>query len=404
MKLHPSLLTAVTDTVYLIFHDKKMADKAIQQVLRSNKKWGSRDRAFIAENCYEMVRWWRMLHFINETRVDNLHPQTLLRLLGILLRMKGVDLPEWPEFKGLSRSYIKSKYELAQSTRKIRESLPDWLDQIGEEELGTSWEATIKVLNETAPLTLRINTLKTDFASLSVVLSKKGVRLIKMEGLPNAALVAERTNLFTLDEFKDGLFEIQDAGSQLIPLMTGAKPGLRVVDACAGAGGKSLQLACMMENRGTIIAMDVEEWKLEELKKRARRNGIHNIETRLITGKVIKRLRASADIVLLDVPCSGLGVLRRNPDAKWKLKPESIEEIKIKQAEILSSYAAMVKPGGILVYATCSILPSENEQQVAQFLATHPQFSLEEEKKSDLLSGRMDGFYMARMVCQSNPA
>lgn len=394
-------MTAVTETVYQIFHDRKMADKAIQQVLKSNKKWGSRDRAFIAENSYELVRWWRLLHYINETRTDNLHPNTIMRLLGILLRMKGIELPEWSEFKGLSRSHIKFRYDEAQKIRKVKESIPDWLDQVGAEELGERWDATLKALNQTAPLTIRINTLKTNYNQLAKDLLPKGVRLLPIADLPDSARVEERSNLFALPEFKEGMFEVQDAGSQLIPLMTGVKPGLRVVDACAGAGGKSLQLACLMENKGAIIAMDVEEWKLEELKKRARRNGIHNIETRLITGKVIKRLRASADVVLLDVPCSGLGVLRRNPDAKWKLQAETVEELQKKQAEILQSYASMVKEGGTLVYATCSILPSENEKQVAGFLEANPQFKLEEEKWSDLTGGMMDGFYMAKMVRQT---
>lgn len=400
MKLHSSLMTAVTETVYQIFHDQKMADKAIQHVLKSNKKWGSRDRAFIAENCYEMVRWWRLLHFINESRVNNLHPSTLMRLLGILLRMKGIDLPEWSEFKGLSRSHIKFRYDEAQKIRKVKESIPDWLDQLGADELGEKWESVLSSLNVTAPLTIRVNTLKTNYSQLAMALIPHGVKLHPIPDVPNAARVEERSNLFSLPEFKEGLFEVQDAGSQLIPMMTGVKPGLRVIDACAGAGGKSLQLACMMENKGAIIAMDIEEWKLEELKKRARRNGIHNIETRLITGKVIKRLRGSADVVLLDVPCSGLGVLRRNPDAKWKLQPSTIEELHSKQAEILQSYSSMVKDGGILVYATCSILPSENEKQVAAFLAKNPQFQLVEERWSDLSGGLMDGFYMARMARQ----
>lgn len=402
MRLHPTLITAVTQTVYQIFHDKKMADKAIQSVLKSNRKWGSRDRAFIAENAYEMVRWWRLLHFINETRIDNLHPSTLIRLLGIQLRMKGMDLPEWPEFKGLSRSHIKFRYDEAQKIRKIKESIPDWLDQVGASELGTAWDKILASLNTTAPLTIRVNTLKTTYAQLAAALMKQGVYLQPVANVRDAATVEERSNLFSLPEFKEGLFEVQDAGSQLIPLMTGVKPGLRVIDACAGAGGKSLQLACMMENKGTIIAMDVEEWKLEELKKRARRNGIHNIETRLITGKVIKRLRGSADVVLLDVPCSGLGVLRRNPDAKWKLQPSTIEELHGKQAEILRSYSSMVKEGGTLVYATCSILPSENENQVATFLKENPGFKLVEEKWSDLASGLMDGFYMAKIIKQEN--
>ncbi len=205
MKLHSSLMTAVTETVYQIFHDQKMADKAIQHVLKSNKKWGSRDRAFIAENCYEMVRWWRLLHFINESRVNNLHPSTLMRLLGILLRMKGIDLPEWSEFKGLSRSHIKFRYDEAQKIRKVKESIPDWLDQLGADELGEKWESVLSSLNVTAPLTIRVNTLKTNYSQLAMALIPHGVKLHPIPDVPNATRVEERSNLFSLPEFKEGL-------------------------------------------------------------------------------------------------------------------------------------------------------------------------------------------------------
>ncbi|MBK8701053.1 MAG: RsmB/NOP family class I SAM-dependent RNA methyltransferase [Saprospiraceae bacterium] len=397
MKLHKTLLEAVVETVYAIFHENKMADKAIQQVLRSNRKWGSRDRAFIAENCYDLVRWWRLLHYINETNIQNYSPTTIWKLLGIKLRLKGEELPEINEFKGLSRNKIKARYDEAMSTRKIKESLPDWLDEMAAEELGEKWDKLAHALNKTAPLSIRINTLKTNFDSLKDILAKDKVEIIPVPGVYDAAYVRERSNLWALQTFKDGLFEIQDAGSQLIPAFVDPKPGMRVIDACAGAGGKTLQLACLMENKGTIIAMDVEDWKLEELKKRAKRNGIHNVDARLITGKVIKRLKHSADAVLLDVPCSGLGVLRRNPDAKWKLKPEFIEEIKKKQEDILQSYSTMVKPGGKLVYATCSILPSENEKQVEKFLANNPNFKLVMEHHTDPVTDKFDGFYMALM-------
>jgi 16S rRNA (cytosine967-C5)-methyltransferase len=170
---------------------------------------------------------------------------------------------------------------------------------------------------------------------------------------------------------------------------------MRVIDACAGAGGKTLHLASLMQGKGRIVSMDIEDFKLNELKRRARRNGIPNIETRLIEGaKTIKRLAESADRLLLDVPCSGLGVIRRNPDAKWKLNPEFIARVQETQAEILSTYPVMLKPGGLMVYATCSILPVENENQVQKFLEANPNFELIEEKHVWPSEG-FDGFYMA---------
>ena len=176
------------------------------------------------------------------------------------------------------------------------------------------------------------------------------------------------------------------------------QPGMRVIDACAGAGGKSLHMASLMENKGQVIALDIYENKLLELKRRARRNGIHNLETRLIDStKVIKKLYGQADKVLIDAPCTGLGVLKRNPDTKWKLQPEFLEEIKRTQQEILQSYSKMVKDGGDLVYATCSILPSENQNQIKHFLTTEAGkgFTLQTEKTLFPSETGYDGFYMA---------
>ena len=215
---------------------------------------------------------------------------------------------------------------------------------------------------------------------------------------PDALILEERQNVFQLPEFKEGLFEVQDAGSQAISYFAKVKPGMRIIDACAGAGGKTLHLAALLEGRGRIIALDTEEWKLDELKKRARRGGVQTVETRVIdSSKVIKRLENSADLLLLDVPCSGIGVLRRNPDAKWKLSPEFVESVKTAQQDILTSYSSMVKPGGTMVYATCSILHSENEDQVKKFLETKPPFELNEEKRIWPSEG-FDGFYMARLT------
>jgi 16S rRNA (cytosine967-C5)-methyltransferase len=219
-----------------------------------------------------------------------------------------------------------------------------------------------------------------------------------LEDFPDAIVLAERQNIFTSPAFKGGFFEVQDAGSQVISTFLRIAPGLRVIDACAGAGGKTLHLASLMRNKGRIVAMDTEQWKLDELQKRARRAGVSNIETRLIeSGKTIKRLAGSADRLLLDVPCSGLGVLKRNPDAKWKLSVAFIEKIKELQQHILNDYCDMLKVGGLMVYSTCSILPSENELQVQQFLAAkNGAFQLLEEKHI-LPSQGFDGFYMALM-------
>jgi 16S rRNA (cytosine967-C5)-methyltransferase len=178
---------------------------------------------------------------------------------------------------------------------------------------------------------------------------------------------------------------------------------MKVVDTCAGAGGKTLHIAALMENKGQIIALDIYANKLKELKRRAKRNGAHNIDTRPIEStKVIKKLYDKADRVLIDAPCSGLGVLRRNPDAKWKLQPEFLEKIKETQRDILQQYSRMVKPGGQLVYATCSVLPSENQDQVKNFLDSNKEFTFVKEKKVLSHKSGFDGFYMALLEKKTN--
>jgi 16S rRNA (cytosine967-C5)-methyltransferase len=200
-----------------------------------------------------------------------------------------------------------------------------------------------------------------------------------------------------LGSFRKGLYEVQDAASQRIAPFVQPEAGQIIIDACAGAGGKTLHLAALSHDKARIVAMDVEGWKLEELKKRASRAGLKSVETELIRGnKTLKYWEAKADRLLLDAPCSGLGVLRRHPDSKWKLNPEAIEEVMETQAEILHRYCRMLKPGGILVYATCSLMPGENDRQVAEFLEEHPEFQLEEMDRTWPSDG-WDGFFMARM-------
>src|SRR5690606_5060110 len=209
---------------------------------------------------------------------------------------------------------------------------------------------------------IRVNTLKIDRKSLQRKLKEEGFETEILSKYPDALEMKEKANIFKTEAFKNGLFEVQDAGSQLISPYLNVRPGMRVIDACAGAGGKTLHLSALMQNKGQIFALDIHEWKLQELKKRAKRNGAQNIQTKVIDStKVIKKMEETADRVLIDAPCSGLGVLSRNPDSKWKLSLDFIESIKKEQAKILNAYSKLVKSGGAMVYATCSILPSENQ-------------------------------------------
>lgn len=391
MRLHRSTSQAVIEALDLIFTEGRYADKVIEKVLKQNPKWGARDRRFIAETTYDIVRWYRLLCEI--TQAD---PGDFWKLLGGWLMLNNVELPDWEEFEGLSRNAIKKHYESIQGDRRVRESVPDWMDALGESEIGKPWEKELNALNDEAPVVLRVNTLKITRSELQHRLMDEGVETYVPDGFIDALVLEERQNIFTTPAFKEGLFEVQDAGSQSIAPFLDIEPGMRIIDACAGAGGKTLHLAALAKNKGRIIAMDVEQWKLDELQKRARRAGVSNLEPRLIeSSKSIKRLEKSADRVLLDVPCSGIGVLKRNPDAKWKLSLDFIQQVQDLQHNILSDYGVMLKPGGLMVYSTCSILPSENEKQVKRFLE-EKQGEYEMLKEKHLWpSDGYDGFYMA---------
>ncbi|TAG50429.1 MAG: RsmB/NOP family class I SAM-dependent RNA methyltransferase, partial [Runella slithyformis] len=307
---------------------------------------------------------------------------------------------DWKEFSGLHQRSIFDRIEESKKIRKVFYSIPDWLDQMGENELSTKWDKEINALNQPASVILRANTLKTTTKRLKNLLAKDEIETLEVADVPTALVLRKRTNIFSSTHFKSGLFEIQDASSQQVATMLDVQPTMRVIDACAGAGGKTLHLAALMENKGKIIAMDTEQWKLDELQKRAKRAGVQNIEIKVIdSNKVVKRLEESADRLLLDVPCSGLGVLRRNPDAKWKLKPSFIESIKDTQRTILKTYSQMLKKGGKMVYATCSILPSESEEQIQWFLEEEKgNFELLEEKRISPTKSGFDGFYMACLL------
>jgi len=396
MRLHRNLCFTVIDSLHSIFNEDEYAGKVVEKALKRDKRWGARDRKFVAETIYDIVRWKRLYNEIAGTK-DHYTRDNLWKLFAVWAVLKGIDLPDWKYFEGTPVRRIKGKFDEAQKTRAIKESIPDWMDEAGVKELGEAvWSRELTALNQKAEVILRVNTLKIDIATLQKFLRKEEVDTETIRDNPSALRLVERKNVFLTEAFKRGYFEVQDASSQLVAPFLQVTPGMRVVDTCAGAGGKTLHLAAMMENKGQIIAMDIYAGKLAQLKKRAKRAGAHNIDMRVIEStKAIKKLKDSADAVLIDAPCSGIGVLKRNPDSKWKLQPEFVENIKKTQAEILDSYSRMVKKGGKLVYATCSILPSENQDQVKKFLDSHKDFQFIEDRKVLPSKSGFDGFYMA---------
>ncbi|MFC7772925.1 RsmB/NOP family class I SAM-dependent RNA methyltransferase [Flavobacterium sp. GCM10027622] len=398
MRLHRNLVYTTIDSLNAIFNEGEYADKVVARALKKDKRWGSADRKFVAETIYEIVRWKRLYAEIAEVK-EPFDRDNLWRMFASWAVLRGYPIPDWTQLQGTPVRKIKGRFDELSKNRAIKESIPDWMDALGVKELGeATWTKEIKAQNEQAKVILRVNTLKTTPEKLRARLMDANIETEYIKNQSQALVLKERANVFLTQEFKDGLFEVQDASSQLVAPLLDVKPGMRVVDTCAGAGGKTLHLASIMENKGQLIALDLYESKLNQLKLRARRNGVHNIETRVIeNSKTIKKLHEKADRVLIDAPCSGLGVLKRNPDSKWKLQPEFIENIKKIQAEVLENYSRIVKPGGKLVYATCSVLPSENQEQIAKFLTTESgkNFTFVEDHKILAHESGFDGFYMA---------
>lgn len=397
-RLHRNLVETTVWALTEIFEHNAYADKVVSLALKRDKRWGSHDRKFVAETIYDIVRWKRLyaaIADINEPKGR----ENWYRILAVWATLRGYPLPDWPVFDNTPQRRIKGRFDEFSKNRILRESIPDWMDELCVKELGEElWEKEIAAQNQLAEVILRTNPLKAQINDVQKTLETDGITTQKLKGLPFALKLEQRANVFMTQAFKDGLFEVQDANSQKVAALLGVKPGMKVIDACAGAGGKTLHLASLMENKGQLIALDIYEHKLQQLKLRARRNGAHNIECRVISdSKVIKRLAEKADRLLIDAPCSGLGVLKRNPDSKWKLQPEFVAQIKNTQREILESYSKMVKPGGQMVYATCSILPSENKEQVNHFLTTEAgqNFSFLKDYQYFAHDSGYDGFYMA---------
>lgn len=400
MKLHRHLVVSLIQSLKDVFEGGYYADKVIERNLKNNPKWGSRDRKFFAESHYDIVRNWRRLWARLQWPVPQMGltiPQSQLwTLTGLYFSEKDFEVSHFPEWNSLKEVDLLKNSEL---TLAERTSFPDWIVDRISGELGSERAPSIlKALNEPAPVHLRTNTLKIDRAQLMQNLAQEDLNIRSLDQTPEGVELIERKNVFITQAFKKGFFEVQDVSSQQVAHFLDPQPGMAVVDACAGAGGKSLHIAALMKNKGRLISMDVHDRKLEQLRLRARRAGVDILQSKLIEGtKTIKRLHGSADRVLLDVPCSGLGVVRRNPDTKWKLTESSLEETRALQAQILEQYSKMVKTDGVLVYATCSLLPSENRNQVDSFVEKYPEWKLVADRCIFPDTDGSDGFYMAKL-------
>ncbi len=259
----------------------------------------------------------------------------------------------------------------------VRLEVPDWLPEALSPAFGPDTAAELAALRDEAPLDLRVNLLKTDREAARAALAGEGIAAVPTPLSPQGLRVEGRPNLAATKTFRDGLVEVQDEASQLVALLCGAAPGMAVLDLCAGAGGKTLALAAVMGNKGSLVATDTSAGRLLRAKDRLARAGVHNATRKVLDGegnKWLKRRKGSFDVVLVDAPCSGTGTWRRNPDSRWRLGPDALPALAAEQDAILARAAALVRPGGRLVYATCSLLPQENEDRIAAFLSVHEDY------------------------------
>lgn len=397
MRMFPNTVAGVIEAIETSFGKNIYVDKVVDRLLKRNKKWGSRDRSFVAEHTYEIVRNWRLLWWILDQE-PSLKRKSLWKLVGVYFKWKGAELPDWPKFDSVRDLDVISRLQKLPEDISIVESYQEWFSELAQAEIPERWPRLAKELNRPAYVILRVNHLKSGVEDCITALQEANIEVVEVPGIRGALAIQGRPRLNHIPAFQEGWFEVQDAGSQTIAPFMDLRPGLSIIDACAGAGGKTLHIADLMNGNGTILSMDVEERKLNELQKRASRAGLNIVSTAAITDRrIIENHAHSADRLLLDVPCSGTGVIKRDVDTKWKLQPEHLERTKETQADIIDRYEQMLRPGGKLVYATCSILRSENEDQIATFLENHPEYELEEEKRVDP-SEFTDGFYMARLI------
>lgn len=396
LKIHKNLVAATKEILTQVFFENKQANKLLEATLKADKRWGKRDRSFVAETTYNCLRNIRYFNYLLN-KESKFTSENIYEIIGVYLKVKNKEIPDWDIFNNVpSIEEIEKNKIAAEKIPQIKNSYPDWLYELAHTSLGNSWTNEAEALNQPTNVVLRVNTLQTNLNNLQTELSKLEIETEKTQFSKDALILKKRINLKQLDLFKNGFFEVQDVASQNAAQFLCAEPGMTVIDACCGAGGKSLHLAALMQNKGTIISLDIEALKLKELEKRAERNKVKIIKSTWIEGiETIHKLKNTADRLLLDVPCSGLGVLRRNPDTKYKLTPEFLQEIKKTQAYILQNYSSMLKAGGLMVYTTCSILPEENAERVKKFLANNTNFELIEEKSFFASTQGFDGFYMA---------
>jgi len=373
--MHPAQLNHIETVIGQMLRFDRPADAVLSSYFHQNNNIGSQDRHLIAETSFACLRRLGQLRALIEP--DRITARRLA--LATLVRVRGLNLKEFGgSIKANEIEWLATlKGRTLPDDLAIQAELPQWvIDHLGERS-PESILALGRAMMQTAPLDLRVNTIKMKRDEAIARLDEAGIKAVATPYSPFGIRVEGKPALNKLELFKSGAIEVQDEGSQLLGLLVGARRGEMVVDFCAGAGGKTLLLGAQMASSGRLYAFDISEKRLTNLKPRLARSGLSNVHPQLIANENdarIKRLAGKIDRVLVDAPCSGLGTLRRNPDLKFRQSPESVAALNLQQQAILTSASRLVRKGGRLVYATCSLLPQENQQIVDAFLATHPEF------------------------------
>lgn len=368
--VNDNIARACTKLWFLVAEFKQPADGLLSNFFRENRKLGVNDRNAVAETIYAILRNYNKL-----SKVVN--PKNSFTLIGyVWLKILGVNRQQLRDLKTINLGEIDKLGELDLNVIE----LPQWvIDKLSIRYNSDEIRALAAAMSKSAPLTLRINTIKKNRDEVMQELVEEGLKAKLTKYSPFGIKLNSRTALMGNKLFADGIIEVQDEASQLAGLLLEPKRGEMIVDFCAGSGGKTLLFGMLMRNSGRIYAFDVNERRLGNLTPRLARSGLSNIFPQLISDEhdtKVKRLIGKIDRVFVDAPCLGLGTLRRNPDLKFRHNQQSLHEINEKQLSILDSAARLVKPGGRLVYATCSILPDENQNIIAQFMALNPDFKI----------------------------
>ena len=416
-------LTSVLDILTFQGESNKPLDRICHGYFKTRRYIGSKDRQAIAAYVYGIMRrrascdWWALERGLSPLLMEPLAAARirLLTYLWIHEKVARETFGIWFSGEQYAPAQLSDKElsiftklpELQKQSPWVEGEFPEWLYPFLKRRFGDNLQAEAAAFLEQAPLDLRVNTLKGSREDALQRLQQTGLDVAPSPLSPWGLRCEERENITQTKAFQEGLVEVQDEGSQLIVELMDVAPGQAVLDLCAGAGGKTLALAALLENKGRVVATDIAGWRLKKAKERLRRAGAFNAEMRELTSlqdKWLKRQSGRFDRILVDAPCSGTGTWRRNPDQKWNIKPQDITELSALQKDLLNVAAPLVKKGGYLVYATCSLLMEENQDVVEAFLASHPEYTqipcgLEDAPYLSLspLQNGTDGFFAAKL-------